>query len=336
MTLYQIKEVRIIRIRKWKLAALLTVVTLILTGCGSQNQSKKDTDSPKIKTTTGIKKKHKSQANTANTKKSIVFWDTAKDNQLESFIDQWAPTMKQSYVKYDGTNSLKTSTGTVYPDDLSKVTVQGANASIGWSKDGSNKYTYNVVAIYNYDGVVPPLPNHITYFFAFQNGEPIVLVDQSRDGTPNLTETENTKVKSSFADIVSGKKVTVSSDTESSSNKPAQLTTDPKLIGVMVHQLAMPGDDVTKEDMLSIYTYPGNFGLGIGSGVSTIGYEINGNTVSYYTRHYDEKESSAEVSYIKHDISLRDLENNYYSTDAQKQTVQYVANKMPAIQEQAD
>ncbi|MFC6176711.1 DUF4767 domain-containing protein [Companilactobacillus huachuanensis] len=319
---------RIIQIRKWNLAALLTVVTLILNGCGSQNQSKKDTDSPKIKVTTAIKKKHKSQV---NTKKSIVLWDTTKDNQLESFIDQWAPTMKQSYVKYDGTNSLKTSTGTSYPDDLSKVTVEGTTTSIGLSKDGSGSNSYNVVAMYNYNGTVPPLPNHITYFFAFHNGQPIVLVDQSRDGTPNLTETENTKVKSGFADIVAGKKVSVDNDTQSESDnkESAQLTTDPKMIGIMVYQLT--GSDITNiTDLLGVYISGGKYWIGTGTSVSNIGFTIDGQTVTYYTKKYNDETEKDDL--IPNNIRLSDLENKYYSTNDQKQTIQSVAGKMPAIQ----
>ncbi|MEK1315606.1 DUF4767 domain-containing protein [Limosilactobacillus fermentum] len=31
-----------------------------------------------------------------------------KDDQLESFINQWAPTMSQAYTKYNGKIALKT------------------------------------------------------------------------------------------------------------------------------------------------------------------------------------------------------------------------------------
>ncbi|WP_235015656.1 DUF4767 domain-containing protein [Pediococcus acidilactici] len=125
-------------------------------------------------------------------------WDSSKDEELEAFVNKWSKTMDQDYQKYDGVNDLKTSVGTSYPSDLSKETVKGQQASIGWSKDGKGDYEYNVVAIYNHDGDVPPLPNHITYFFAYHNGEPVVLVDQSRDGTPDLTETQNAQLNAGF------------------------------------------------------------------------------------------------------------------------------------------
>lgn len=41
----------------------------------------------------------------------------------------------------------------------------------------------------------------ITYVFAFHDGQPVALVDQSRDGGPRLTETQNNEVKSNFAEI---------------------------------------------------------------------------------------------------------------------------------------
>lgn len=72
---------------------------------------------------------------------------------------------------------------------------------MGWAPTGKGDYEYNVVAIYNYDGTEPPLPNRITYFFAFHNGKPVVLVDQSRDGDPNCKPTSNQDVASNFERI---------------------------------------------------------------------------------------------------------------------------------------
>lgn len=324
------------KIKKILLTVMLFAGVLSLAACGGQSESTK-TSSHKTTTTT-VKSKKESKASPS--KKSTSLWNETKDTQLKTFIDQWAPTMKQSYTKYDGKNSLKVSTGMVYPDDLSKTTVEGNQASIGFSKNGDGKYTYNVVAIYNYDGTVPPLPNHITYFFAFQNGQPIVLVDQSRDGTPNLIETKNTQVKNAFANIVAGKKATVDSGSDTDSSQKSETNnsqvTDPKMIGVMVHQLAMPGDDVTKEAMLGVYSANGKYWIGIGTSVSNVGYTIDGDMVTYYTKDGSTGDSTATESLIAHTVSLNDLEKQYYSTDAQKQTVQSVANNMPAIENQSD
>lgn len=323
------------KIRKWHLATVFVATALILTGCSGQNQSAKKSSSSKPTTSVVSHKSKKTNKTQVNNKQATVLWDSSKDNQLKVFIDQWGPTMKQSYVKYDGSNSLKTSTGTIYPDDLSKVTVEGANASIGWSKDGKGTNEYNIVAIYNYNGTVPPLPNHITYFFAFHNNQPIVLVDQSRDGTPNLVETGNKDLKSGFNDIVAGKKAAVNSNTEASNNKQSsQLVTDPKMVGVMVYQIhgAQISSDVAK--LLSVYTANGRYWIGTGTSLSNVGYTISGETVTYYTPHYND--DTEKDDWIPHNISLRDLENQYYSSNDQKQNVQAIAGQMPSIDNMDD
>ncbi|WP_252180831.1 DUF4767 domain-containing protein [Pediococcus stilesii] len=131
-------------------------------------------------------------------KKQSELWNTEKDQKLQSFISEWSKTMNQDYQKYDGTNELEVSTGMSYPSDLANEPVKGQRASIGWSKDGKGSYEYNVVAIYNHNGTVPPLPSRITYCFAFHNGKPVVLVDQSRDGGGDFEETQNEKLNAGF------------------------------------------------------------------------------------------------------------------------------------------
>lgn len=129
-------------------------------------------------------------------------WNTRKADQLKAFMEQWGPTMHQSYEEYDGQNELAVSTGLSYPADLSKELVDGQAGLIGWAPNGEGDYEYNVVAIYNHDGTKPPLPNRITYFFAFHDGKPVVLVDQSRDGDPSCHLTTNSDLASHFAQIV--------------------------------------------------------------------------------------------------------------------------------------
>lgn len=324
------------------LTTLLLTSTLVLAGCGSQSQSSKTTSHPK---TTKVVK-HKSQNKTksvATAKKTTALWDTKKDDQLKSFIDQWAPTMNQSYVKYDGEHSIKTATDITYPDYLPNVNVEGSKSSIGWNKDGKGKYTYNVVAIYNYDNTKPPMEGHITYFFTFKDGQPIVLVDQSTNGTPDLLETKNDKVKTAFAQIANGSYAGTSSSTSNEDNKQStaqtadQPVTDPKMIGIMVRELARPGDDLNAEgDMLGVYTANGKYWIGTGTSSSNVGYTIDGSTIHYFTRDYSNGDSTADAPLIDHSISLSDLQKQYYSTADQKQTVQNLANKMPAIEDQSD
>lgn len=136
------------------------------------------------------------------TKKSDnVVWSEAKDGRLKDYMDDFSEKMDQDYIKYNGVGSLPTSTGTSYPRDFDELLMNGSHISIGWAPKGVGNYDYNVVAIYNHDGTEPPMPNHITYFFAFHNGQPIVLVDQSRDGDPVVSETQNKELKDTFAQI---------------------------------------------------------------------------------------------------------------------------------------
>lgn len=145
---------------------------------------------------------HRSNSKKSGHKTSAhTLWNDDKDRQLEEFINNWAPKMHQTYEKFDGVNSLRNSVGAVYPQDLSRTTVNGETADLGGSKDGNGSHDYNVVAIYNYNKTVPPFPGRITYLFAFHNGQPIALVDESRDGGPRAFETQNQDVKNNFARI---------------------------------------------------------------------------------------------------------------------------------------
>ena len=319
------------------ITTVLLMSTLALAGCSSgQSKSTKPTSHLKTTSIAKSKSKNKSESSVTTDKKSTALWDSKKDDQLKSFIDQWAPTMQQSYVKYDGVHSITLPTDITYPDYLPKVTVEGTNSSIGWSKDGKNKYTYNVVAIYNYDNKRPPMEGHITYFFAFKDGQPIALVDQSTNGTPNLTETQNTKVRDAFAQIASGNSATSTSTddtTKSTTQNDSQAVTDPKMIGIMVRELARPGGDLNAEsDVLGVYTANGKYWIGTGTSSSNVGYTINGDTIHYFTKDYSGGASTADAPLIDHSISLSDLQKQYYSTADQKQTVQSLANKMPAIE----
>ncbi len=184
---------------------VLAVASLgvILAGCGNQNtQSSSNTAK-----TNSEASNSQSTATTNNTSSSSEshhdssLWNNQKNEQLASFMQKWGPTMHQSYEQYDGQNELKVSTGITYPEGLSKELVEGQSGLIGWAPSGKGDYEYNVVAIYNHDGTEPPLPNRITYFFAFHNGKPVVLVDQSNNGDPDCHPTTNTDLESNFERI---------------------------------------------------------------------------------------------------------------------------------------
>lgn len=133
-------------------------------------------------------------------------WSAQQAKQLDEFIQSWSPTMHQSYEAYDGRHELSTATGPKYPKDLAREQVDGQTNQLGLSKDGNGKYAYNVVAIYNSNNSKRPLPSRITYFFCYHNGQPVVLVDETRDGEPSAHPTQNADVAANFNRIANAHK----------------------------------------------------------------------------------------------------------------------------------
>jgi hypothetical protein len=191
-----------------------SLLCLSLTGC----QQPKTNTSQKTVQNSHVKKKSNSHSNakkkakpasddrkqteTSATNKNQTLWNSTKDQALATFMTSWGQTMKQDYHKYDGTNSLHVSVGIDYPDMLPTEQVNGQEGLLGWTPTGKGSYQYNVVAIYNHDGTEPPLPNRITYFFCFdQQGTPIILVDESRDGPARAVPTANQQLLAGFKKI---------------------------------------------------------------------------------------------------------------------------------------
>lgn len=163
-------------------------------------------------------------------KQDQSLWNQQKDDQLMSFINTWAPTMGQSYVKYDGVNPIDPFShsypssgdhGGSYPDAFKNAYIAssdaemaavlkanpsgnvGSNTTMGWAPTGDGGYEYNVVAIYNYK---PTGAGRITYAFAFHNGQPVALVNQTTNGGIDFWKpTANQDVANNFASIANGK-----------------------------------------------------------------------------------------------------------------------------------
>lgn len=311
---------------------------LLLSGCGNQNQSQPKSSQSTRSATSKTSRSNQAAGKTAgadkvraSSKTESGLWDTAKDDKLAAFISDWAPTMNQSYVKYDGHSQIKTASGTTYPRDLNNVIVQGRSDSIGWSRDGTGHYDYNVVAIYNYDG---EQARHITYFFAFHNGQPIAMVDQSTNGTPDLKATQNTKVQENFETIAGNGTSTATSrnDTDTKRSSTA-LVRDVNVIGLLVRLKAFSRDDIQAEkEFIAVYKVGGKYWIGTGTALSDTGFTIDGNMIHYYTKDYSGGRTTAEAGLIQHTISLRSLQNEFYATSQQQATIQDVAAAMPEIE----
>ncbi|MBE8117477.1 DUF4767 domain-containing protein, partial [Limosilactobacillus fermentum] len=151
-----------------------------------------------------------------------------KDDQLESFINQWAPTMSQAYTKYNGKIALKTKLDVKYLKNFAQAKVNGStSASIGWAPSGKGKCDYNVVAIYNDDDFAGA--KHIAYAFAFHDDQPVALVDQATNGGPDFYPTQNASVRDAFDRIANGTSATsgsTSTSANSSSSASSSATSD--------------------------------------------------------------------------------------------------------------
>lgn len=144
-----------------------------------------------------------SQASSSSSQ-SNGYWNNEKEAKFESFFADWSRGMDQDYTKYTG-GQLKTASGSEFPAMFDRFDVNDQPVSIGLSNNGEGNNDYNVVAMYNYNKPGAPGTMHITYFFAFHNGEPVVLVDQSTNGSRiKATVTENKKLSDGFAQIANG------------------------------------------------------------------------------------------------------------------------------------
>ena len=209
----------------------VSMLSLILAGCGKSSPTNHSTQTQSNSTTqtTG----HNSS------KKSSQLWNKSKDQQLSDFINQWAPTMGQSYTKYDGHTDIRTKSGMHYPSDFDQTTVNGTHDSMEWAPSGKGSYDYNVVALYNYDRP-GGAAGHITYAFAFHDGQPVALVDQSTNGTANWTPTKNADVSSNFARIDNGSGSGIKSQSRSSNSNSQSSSVDDKTVDVLAALLQDP------------------------------------------------------------------------------------------------
>lgn len=316
------------KFKKIRVIVTLMASIFLLVGCSSEK--------PNISSNTSTSQSKKTS--NSKEKNSSSLWNKKQDDQLHSWINQWAPPMHQKYTKYDGVHSLKTSVGETYPEDLNKVTVNGEKTSIGWNKSGRGNYSYNVVAIYNYDGTTPPLPNHITYFFTFHHGQPVTLVDQTRDGDPRLVETENNDVKTNFDRIAEGKSTKnvsgtttnqSSSQNDSKNEESKSNVTDPKLIGAMVYQEAF--NSAYDPDTQAITYFgtddeSGRYNISQGSIESDVQFVIDGNVVHFWQLDPDSSDAAATETQKETTVGLKELESHQYSTSAQKEAIHKIAS----------
>jgi predicted nucleic acid-binding Zn ribbon protein len=154
------------------------------------------------------------------TKKTVSedkLWSSNQNDELISYMDEFGDKMHQSYEHYTGSGSLTTAAVQEYPSWLSQGRFKlstgdhdsrdpedMSSIDLKWNpqvtSEDSDDDTYNVVAIFNYNG--KSAEQHITYLFCFYHGEPVALVDQTTNGDYTIVHaTANKDLTSHFEEI---------------------------------------------------------------------------------------------------------------------------------------
>lgn len=115
-------------------------------------------------------------------------WSASQAQQLAAFVAQYGKQNDLKFYQYDGKTSFNL--GDNYPNFNSLHVKGNSSATIGMSTNGAGNYDYNVVAVFNHTPTNSKqfIEWHDTYFFAFHNGQPVVLVDYSTNGKPALVD----------------------------------------------------------------------------------------------------------------------------------------------------
>lgn len=145
-------------------------------------------------------------------------WSSTQNDELISYMDEFGDKMHQSYEHYTGNGSLTTAAGQEYPNWLSQGRFKLSSGdrdsrdpedmssiNLKWNpqvdKEEDEDDTYNVVAIFNYNG--KSTEQHITYLFCFYHDEPVALIDQTTNGDYTIVHaTANKDLTSHFEEIV--------------------------------------------------------------------------------------------------------------------------------------
>lgn len=145
-------------------------------------------------------------------------WSSTQNDELINYMDEFGDKMHQSYEHYTGNGSLTTAAGQEYPNWLSQGRFKLSSGdrdsrdpedmssiNLKWNpqvdKEEDEDDTYNVVAIFNYNG--KSAEQHITYLFCFYHDEPVALIDQTTNGDYTIVHaTANKDLTSHFEEIV--------------------------------------------------------------------------------------------------------------------------------------
>lgn len=319
--------------KKFLTGLIAAAALLTLTGCQSHKTAtvKKTSGVGSVRRTNNTDRKFGHRGGSESNTNDSNVWNSDKQDKLDDFFDEWADTMDQEYDKYDGSGQIKTAAGEEFPKDFNRVQVNGKKVSIAYEPDGRGNNEYNVVAIYNYDK--DQGASHITYFFAFHDGQPIVLVDETTNGDyVQAKETANKDLINGFNAIAAGKDASMPDlDKDSNESDDDDNDEDTKLIGVFVGLLK--SGDWFKDGLKDGHMY---YGTDWDYKGPVDGYDYitaNGDPTSYFWFKQDgdditvkfvnpgKGQSVAEAPMKTEHYTVSRLKQDYYVNSGQKQEV---------------
>ncbi len=341
--------------KKAKIVLMTIAALFALTGCQNnkkQNAVKKQSGTAVVRQNNNHNDSNSdSDSSNDSDQDNSENWDSAKQDKLDTFFTAWSKTMKQDYEKYDGNGQIQTAAGEEFPKDFDKVEVDGQKATLAYKASGEGNAAYNVIAIYNYDK--GEATSHITYFFAFHDDQPIVLVDETTNGNyVQAKETANQDLINGFKDIAAGKNAIMTSSGEATSSNSSSNANDndsentsaedPKLIGTFIGLLK--AGDWFKDNVKSGHMYIGKDDT---SAKLKDYYCIttNGDPTSYFWFKQDgdqiivkyvkpkKGQSVAEAGLTTETYAISRLKNDYYVNSGQKQEVNGYVDELKPLSE---
>lgn len=146
-----------------------------------------------------------------------IVWDNRQALVLDEYIKNWGKTFKpqRRFIRYfpgvAGSNYL----GYNYPQDLDKnnIIYQHRRIKLGVSKDGIDRYAYNVVAIYS-DATDATVTNSSRlYLFTIHQQKPLILVTttpkHARKGMLYVKESTSKSLTTIFTQLFTANQVTI-------------------------------------------------------------------------------------------------------------------------------
>lgn len=325
------------------IAALL----VILSGCGhpqSSQHSTTETSSKRAAQSATTKSARQSDNDSSKSShKKAALWSPSKSNRLASFMKDWGNTMGQDYAEYSEAHPLNYY-GLKVPTELSKMPPAVNNAKISYtlSNDGSTTADYAIVAIYSDEANGDFMGEHL-YLFTLHHGEPEVLVTMQDQGTSTdwlyFHQTENKDLQNGFAQIVAGNPAHSPATNSSTDSQTANV--DAKTAGILlllyhdsewlktyIDSTMWYGTVTSTDDGGDEIPSGYNYITAHGDPTSYVYYSVSGDIITYKYIDATGDKPVSESPLVTKTISLKRLENDYYTTAAQKREVDGYAAKL--------